>query len=188
MRAGSLLLVLALLALVVAALAVGARWLAGRRAAHGGAPAAGPVRLAFRGRAVAAGQKVSITDAGAAPDLWLTGDGAPGALYTVLMYDPDAPSRDRPSAAPWRHWVALDVRADPAGRLQTAGARGEPYAGPSPPPGSGPHRYVVEVYQQAGPLPGDVPLAPERSRWDAAAFARDNGLRLVGQAVFVAER
>ncbi|XDV48433.1 hypothetical protein PO909_017844 [Leuciscus waleckii] len=30
--------------------------------------------------------------------------------YTLLMVDPDAPSRKKPSRAYWRHWLLVDIK------------------------------------------------------------------------------
>ncbi len=90
----------------------------------------------------------------------LSWSGAPaGTLgYAVTVFDPDAPGR----GGYW-HWAVLDIPADttslPAGagaedgrllppqavQLQNdAGFHG--YVGAAPPPGHGPHRYVVTVW------------------------------------------
>jgi Raf kinase inhibitor-like YbhB/YbcL family protein len=78
--------------------------------------------------------------------------------YAITMYDKDAPT-----GSGWWHWVAFDLPAsttglpagagDPAKGLMPAGAIqsrtdfGAPgYGGPCPPPGHGPHQYVVTVH------------------------------------------
>ncbi|HET6240971.1 MAG TPA: YbhB/YbcL family Raf kinase inhibitor-like protein [Arthrobacter sp.] len=109
----------------------------------------------------------------------LSWSGAPAGTrsYAVTMFDPDAPGR----GGFW-HWAVLDLPADsttlPAGagaedgRLLPPGAqqlkndggfRG--YLGAAPPPGHGPHRYVITVHaldvEQSGLDPGTSPASLE---------------------------
>lgn len=78
--------------------------------------------------------------------------------YAITMYDPDAPT-----GSGWWHWTVFDIPADvkglasgagdatkgllPKGAIQGLtdfGSTG--YGGPCPPPGHGPHQYIVTVY------------------------------------------
>ena len=89
--------------------------------------------------------------------------------YTLVLTDPDAPSRKDPKFAQWRHWVVcfshfetnvrpgcditltcnvvlqitgLRVPNEPgSGMIQKTKPSSTPYYGPAPPPGTGPHRY-----------------------------------------------
>ncbi len=90
----------------------------------------------------------------------LSWSGAPEGTksYAITMYDPDAPT-----GSGWWHWVAFDIpntaSSIPAG-AGSPGGTGMPvgtvqsltdfgavgYGGPCPPPGHGPHQYILTVY------------------------------------------
>jgi hypothetical protein len=190
-----LVLVVFVVALLLAALLV--RLLLTRSTAKEQAPRRGgsptptvpAVSLRFRGHEVAAGERVDLETAASAPEVRFTGADQ-NALYTIVMYDPDAPTRSAPTAAPVRHWVAPNAKADASGTLR-AGPGGDPYAGPDPPSGSGPHRYIVVVYRQSGPLKisfREGRWASPRARWARREFIQGNGLDVVGYSEFTAER
>lgn len=78
--------------------------------------------------------------------------------YAVTVYDPDAPT-----GSGWWHWLAFDIPATTKGLPPGSGTPGKPgmpdgaiqsrtdygvpgYGGPCPPPGHGPHQYMVTVY------------------------------------------
>ena len=62
--------------------------------------------------------------------------------YHMIMFDPDAPSRDHPVMADWLHWLKVDVTVGSEGEVKEGDVVMH-YAPPSPPFGSGPHRYVL---------------------------------------------
>lgn len=78
--------------------------------------------------------------------------------FAITVYDPDAPT-----GSGWWHWLAFDLPATTKELPSGAGTSGEPgmpaeavqsrtdfggpgYGGPCPPPGHGPHQYMVTVY------------------------------------------
>ena len=81
------------------------------------------------------------------------------------MVDPDAPNRADPKAAQWLHWLVVNIPGkslqclsssdhclcpgeDLSGGDVSLGKVLMQHNGPSPPQGSGPHRYVFLVYEQ----------------------------------------
>lgn len=109
--------------------------------------------------------------------------GQPEAKYTVVLADPDAPSREDPKWGPYMHFALADVVPG-----QAAGTTLVSYMGPAPPQGTGPHRYVFLVYAQ--PVDRTPQLgkdAEDRPKFDVAKFATDNELDLVGATFYYAE-
>ncbi|KAG1730387.1 phosphatidylethanolamine-binding protein [Suillus paluster] len=111
------------------------------------------------------------------------------STYTLVMTDPDAPSKADPRYAQFRHWVVTGVKVTPAAQLTTPAVT--PYYPPTPPAGSGKHRYVVLLYQEPNAgfsIPADAPErdneSKNRMKWNAAKFAEQYGLKLVGVNYF----
>ena len=59
-------------------------------------------------------------------------------LYTFLMHDPDSVHGD------YCHWLLLNIPSNNLNNSDTI----LPYKGPSPPPKTGIHRYIFELYKQ----------------------------------------
>ncbi|XP_052888364.1 protein D2-like [Anopheles moucheti] len=94
------------------------------------------------------------------------------ALYTLLMADPDAPSRSNPEMRSWKHWVVGNI----PGIDVAAGEVLADYVGSGPPQGTGLHRYVFLVYkQQDRVMFNETVLSsrnPNRGKWNPASFAK----------------
>lgn len=103
----------------------------------------------------------------------LSWSGAPAGTksFAITCYDPDAPT----GSGFW-HWVVVNIPADvtslatgasgkqvPAGALETRTDTGQPgYAGPCPPEGDHPHRYVFTVFavqEESLPVQADTSAA-----------------------------
>jgi len=118
---------------------------------RGGATAAAAT-LSFAGQPARNGQEFSQAAVAAQPEIsWPPAISAP--YTTLIMYDPDAPQ------ASWLHW------------LQMNGKTLVPWAPPSPPKGSGTHRYYFSVYTHQAPLTG-VPSG--HPNFDIAEFVKKN--------------
>ncbi len=129
---------------------------------------------------VSPGARLSVAQTASAPDLeWpLREDGSD--MYTVLMFDVDAPSRATSHGLCWLHWAVGDI----PGLDIAAGAEIVPYAGPTPPKGSGPHRYVLAVYRQSREF---VLPQLDRPRFDPLRFAHSHALEPIAANFFVTE-
>jgi len=75
----------------------------------------------------------------------------PDHYYTIIMIDPDMPSRSTPVAQKTQvlHWLMVNVPGNGVG-----GRRLAPYIGSGPPPNTGIHRYSFFVYDE-GTYPKD---------------------------------
>eukprot|EP00731_Ephydatia_muelleri_P036781 Em0324g9a len=101
----------------------------------------------------------------------VTWSAEPGAKYTVVLTDPDAPSRKNPIRREWKHWVVVDI----PGCDVAKGTVLAQYVGSGPPQGTGLHRYIFLVYKQ----PSDVKFhekvlgmtADGRANWKVQDFA-----------------
>ncbi|XP_042224611.1 protein D3-like isoform X4 [Homarus americanus] len=93
-----------------------------------------------------------------------------GALYTLCMTDPDAPSRKDPKFREFLHWLVVNVPScDPA-----SGDTIAHFVGSGPPRDTGLHRYVYLVYRQPGPLTCDEPNMPNNSAEHRRSFSIRN--------------
>jgi len=104
-------------------------------------------------------------------------DAQPGDFYTLIMTDPDAPSRAEPKFREFKHWVLVNI---PGNDLTSGDAIAE-YIGSGPPQGTGLHRYVFLLYKQSGKLEFDEERVSNKSRKDrpkfsAAKFAKKHQL------------
>lgn len=79
--------------------------------------------------------------------------------YVLMMIDPDAPSRDNPTAAPIRHWLVVNIPGDAlasgdvgggpeGGPMEGQGTALSEYRQPHPPNGTGYHRYAQFLFEQ----------------------------------------
>lgn len=68
----------------------------------------------------------------------------PNQLYTLLMTDPDAPSRDAPTNREVRHWLIVNITENNVRNGQVL----VEYRGSGPPKDTGLHRYVFLLFPQ----------------------------------------
>jgi len=128
------------------------------------------------------GEKLGLNDVQSAPTLAL-GDSSSlnaNSRYIVIMIDPDAPSRANPTSANVLHWVKTDlrIRASTATNITADNATATfSYAPPSPPQGSGEHRYVFLLYDQPRRAGFALQGLPERrTGFNVSAWREENGL------------
>ncbi|OZJ05450.1 hypothetical protein BZG36_01648 [Bifiguratus adelaidae] len=136
-----------------------------------------------KGGDIAMGNTLAINDTQEPPQIEFAGD-REGAVYTVILTDPDAPSRQDPKWREFRHWVVTNV---PSNGDVSKGTTIQDYMGPAPPKGTGPHRYVLLLYRQSGAFTEVPKLSEKRQNWKASTFAQQHEMTLVAANWFVAE-
>ncbi|XP_026042450.1 phosphatidylethanolamine-binding protein 4 isoform X1 [Astatotilapia calliptera] len=92
--------------------------------------------------------------------------------YVLVMVDPDAPNRSKPTSAYWRHWLVVDIQGSALKEGQIEGTSLTDYKPPTPPSNSGFHRYQFMLFEQ--PPDASVSLTEQeeasRGKWDFQAF------------------
>ncbi|KAG2221067.1 hypothetical protein INT45_009725 [Circinella minor] len=129
------------------------------------------------------GMEVTAEDTKNPPHVWFSKINDE-SQYTLIMMDPDAVHR------PYLHWIVTNIDGQrPASDVENEEHQHTSYSAPAPPAGTGAHRYVFSVYEQA--QVNQTSFLPEtfidRSEFDVAKFTEENGLRLVGALYMVQE-
>jgi phosphatidylethanolamine-binding protein (PEBP) family uncharacterized protein len=79
-----------------------------------------------------------------------------GKFYTLICVDPDAPSPEHPEFRHWLHWMVINLPGTGSDHVDPhQGHTLATYTGPSPPAGTGPHRYCFLVYEQDSSIDPD---------------------------------
>ncbi|XP_037828028.1 protein D2-like [Lucilia sericata] len=92
-----------------------------------------------------------------------------GSLYTLLMVDPDAPSRETPTYREILHWLVINI---PGCKLSEGQVVAE-YIGSGPPEGSGLHRYVFLVFKQTQKISTDTFISNKSREGRLSVKTRD---------------
>ncbi|KAJ3162093.1 hypothetical protein HDU86_005791 [Geranomyces michiganensis] len=129
------------------------------------------------GKKAALGKELPATACLSAPTVTWPAD--PEAFYTVMMIDPDAPCREKPTQGEYRHWVVANIPGDDVNKGEDLTL----YEEPQPPQGTGLHRYVFLLYKQKGQLELSV-FEGKRGSWNAQRWAKSKGMTLEGCAYF----
>jgi phosphatidylethanolamine-binding protein (PEBP) family uncharacterized protein len=93
-----------------------------------------------------------------------------GKLHTLICIDPDA------AATPWLHWLVTNCK----GASPSTGTTITPWAPPTPPPGTGTHRYQFKLLEQVRPIQTTPPAS--RASFPFQAFLKSNALKEVASA------
>lgn len=105
-----------------------------------------------KGLPVAMGNQLPIHGTQTRPTVHFAPDQAvlgPHDLLTLVITDPDAPSRTDKKWSEFCHYVEADIKvSEKEGGILENGKVLEPYVGPGPPAGTGLHRYVFLLYKQ----------------------------------------
>lgn len=100
----------------------------------------------------------------------------PPAKYTIMCWDPDVPE-----GKSFLHWLVVNCPgSDPSDGKVIAS-----WHPPSPPPGSGPHRYIIGLLKQTNDL--SIPEITNRLNFNPKNFASENGLVAIAYRGFRVE-
>lgn len=100
----------------------------------------------------------------------------PPHKYTILCWDPDVKE-----GKSFLHWLVINCSGtDPSSGIVKGG-----WQAPSPPPGTGEHRYILGLLRQ--PKDIDIPDVTERSHFHPINFANTHGLSAVAYRGFRVE-
>ena len=89
----------------------------------------------------------------------------PPTLYSIMCWDPDA------SAKSFLHWLVVNCK----GSDNSDGKVLAKWSPPSPPPGTGEHRYIIMLFEQTKPI--DISEITERGNFNPNTFATANGMK-----------
>ncbi|KAH0555160.1 protein D2-like [Cotesia glomerata] len=98
---------------------------------------------------VSLGEKLTPTEAKDPPEIHYKHE--EGTFYTLIMSDPDIPSRSNPTMPEFFHWTVVNIPEDKISQGEVVVG----YLGPGPPKDSGFHRYILVVYKQPKKLTFD---------------------------------
>jgi len=134
-----------------------------------------------------------------------------GSSYTLVLTDPDAPSREDPKWSEFCHWIATNVPLTAASNSVPAEGNGAQststqtaakglkeiveYSPPAPPPKTGKHRYVLLAFEPAnGKSSGNLTTPGDRKQWGTGKvrhgvrqWAEKNNLIPVGANFFYSQ-
>lgn len=97
--------------------------------------------------------------------------------YTIVMVDPDAPSHKNPINKHWLHWMMVNNNETKA-----------VFKAPSPPPGTGEHRYFIYLLEQTKQI-SDVPnFNNKREKFPLETFMKTYGMKPIASVMFTTER
>ena len=111
------------------------------------------------------------------------------------MIDPDAPSRDDAFKGPALHWILANFQKEDLSDGQILCktfrkisneisfllflSRIDPYKGPGPGAGTGPHRYIFFLYQSSQKISEQKIENDQRLRFPLEKYLSDNDLHLL---------
>lgn len=117
-------------------------------------------------------------------------------LLTLVVTDPDAPSRNDKKWSEFCHYVESDIKVPtPEGGILENGQVLKPYVGPAPPVGTGSHRYAFLLFKQpVGVTASELTPISDRPNWGFGTpatgigkWSNNNKLTLLAANFFFAE-
>jgi len=150
-----------------------------------------PIEAKFpAGKKVVAGKELPLAATLSLPSISLTLPN-PSAYHTVIITDPDVPSRADPTLGERRYLVVSNIPGEAlaAGDL-TKGEWLQDWEAPAPEPGSGLHRYVLVVYEQPGTEKIEMSVFDSRdgrNQFGSYKWAEGFGMRAIASTFWQAQ-
>jgi phosphatidylethanolamine-binding protein (PEBP) family uncharacterized protein len=110
--------------------------------------------------------------------------------YMIICIDLDAPFPSFAILSPVLHWMQASITVSSTGQLVSPDPVIAFWAGPGPPPISGPHRYVFLLYEEPVGFDAGKYIKPkgwqikDRMRWNLTKFEQDEELGAAVAATF----
>lgn len=101
-------------------------------------------------------------------------------LFTIMIYDADAPYPNKPSKSPYLHFLMINVPEND----ETKGDVIAELSNPNPPYNSEPHRYFIDIYLQADRYNAKN-RNDKRNNFPVERFKNNHDLTLVHRAVII---
>jgi phosphatidylethanolamine-binding protein (PEBP) family uncharacterized protein len=129
---------------------------------------------------VTSGQHLTKDQTSAQPTVTITPANSSVSLsgkFTIAMVDADIVGSANADGVN-RHWLLNGVEVTDSKVSNVSATAITAYAGPGPAAGSGPHRYVIILYQQPDSFaaPADLSQPIGVTRMDLGAYVKDSGL------------
>ncbi|THU99377.1 PEBP-like protein [Dendrothele bispora CBS 962.96] len=127
------------------------------------------------------GQSVSQEQVGPTPTVKIEAANSSISLsdkYTLVMADADVAGTTNENSVT-RHWLVNGVTISNGQVSNSSATAITQYAGPAPAEGSGPHRYVIILYQQPDSFSAPSGLSEPNigvDKFDLNAYVKDSGL------------
>jgi len=126
------------------------------------------ITIQYNGQKIENNDMLQLTQVNTKPS-YLLQNQIPNKYYTLMMIDIDAPSHDNPIYSPWLHWLIINIQNNSKNELI-------PYYPPTPPKGSGNHRYIFILYeQQIGQISNNKNIT-KREKFKLDSFIKSNNL------------
>ncbi|XP_063914386.1 protein D2-like [Zophobas morio] len=104
------------------------------------------LKVEYKTKEVQLGNQITPKEVRDEPKVTYTGE--PQAFYTLVMTDPDAPSRQKHPMREWNHWLVGNIPGSDVSKGEVL----TEYVGSGPPKDTGLHRYVFLLYKQPGKI------------------------------------
>lgn len=94
------------------------------------------MKIFYNDKKISDGEFLNVKDVQVEPEIELRTN--PNKIYTLILHDPNAVGGDK------IHWLRANITNNDI----NSGTDILPYVGPAPPPNSGMHHYIFELYEK----------------------------------------